>query len=258
MRGKVYFIGAGPGSPDLITVRGMTLLSKADLVVYADSLVSEAMLKYCKGGAEIVGSSSMTLEETNLKIVRAVEEGKTVARLHSGDPSVYGALTEQIRMLKEHDVDMEVVPGISSAFAAAASIGMELTVPGISQSIIFTRIPKRTERIEAEDPVVLARLKRTMVFFLSALSAGDLTKSLLEAGWPEDSKAAIFYRISWPEEKIILTEISRLEEEIRKEKLDRQVLIIVGPAVQNLFADSGKRSMLYNPRFSHRFRVDRE
>ena len=138
MRGKVYFIGAGPGSPDLITVRGMTLLSKADLVVYADSLVSEAMLKYCKGGAEIVGSSSMTLEETNLKIVRAVDEGKTVARLHSGDPSVYGALTEQIRMLKEHDVDMEVVPGISSAFAAAASLGMELTVPGISQSIIFT------------------------------------------------------------------------------------------------------------------------
>ena len=256
MRGKVYFIGAGPGSPDLITVRGMTILSKADLVVYADSLVSEEMLKYCRNGAQIVGSSSMTLEETNLEIVKAVDDGKTVARLHSGDPSVYGALAEQIRMLKQHDIDMEVVPGISSAFAASALLGMELTVPGISQSIIFTRIPGRTERIEAENPVELARLKRTMIFFLSALSARELTESLLEAGWPEDSKAVIFYRISWPEEKVILTDVGRLEEEIRKEKLDRQVLIIVGPAVQNFFNDTGKRSMLYNPQFSHRFRTD--
>jgi len=201
--GHVYFIGAGPGAPDLITVRGRDLIGRAHLVIYADSLVHPGIAAYALPGAEVLGSAALTLEETTQRMIAAVAEGKTVARIQSGDPSIYGAMHEQLAVLELNDVPYTIVPGVSSAFAAAALLNAELTVPQVAQSVIFTRMSGRTPVPELERLRDLARHQTSLVIFLSIPMIEAVVGELLEGGYPQETPAAVVYRATWEDEQVL-------------------------------------------------------
>jgi precorrin-4/cobalt-precorrin-4 C11-methyltransferase len=248
--GKVWFIGAGPGAPDLLTIRGARLIGEADVVIWARSLVNESVLKHARPDAEIVESTTISLEGVRDIYERAVAEDLKVARVHSGDPSIYGAVMEQIELCEELGLGWEIVPGVSSLGAAAAAIGRELTVPEISQSVILTRRASRTPMPEGEDIRSFASHRTTMAIFLSAAHPRALQQELLEGGYSPDTPCTIVYKASWPDELVIKCPLEELADRIREAGFTRQALILVGPGL----AAGGTRSHLYSPHFSHSFR----
>lgn len=240
----IYFIGAGPGAPDLITVRGAKLLGEAELVIYAGSLVNPQLLSYCKEGARCLNSASMTLEEVVGEMAACPREA-TVVRLHTGDPSIFGAIREQMDRLDALCLPYEVVPGVSSLFAAAAALGAEYTLPGVSQSVIISRMAGRTPVPPGEDIRSLAQHGCTMALFLSAGMLEALCAELIAGGYGGDTPAAVVYKASWPDEEIVrgtLATLPALAGHIKK-----TALVLVG----GFLGDAYERSRLYDPAFSH-------
>jgi precorrin-4 C11-methyltransferase/precorrin-2 C(20)-methyltransferase len=246
-QGRVHFIGAGPGSSSLLTRRGLALLRRADLVVAADSLVAPEVIDLARPGAEVVGTSRLTLEEVVPHMIEGARAGKVVVRLHSGDASVYGAISEQIALLREAECPYEIVPGVSSAFAAAAALGVELTEAGGAQTVVFTRHSRQVPTPASERLQELARHRGTLCIFLSAPLAGEVQAELLEAGLAPDTPAAIAYRVSWPDEIVVRTTIAGIETEIKRLGLKRHTLILVGEAL----VAGRRRSRLYDSAHSH-------
>jgi precorrin-4/cobalt-precorrin-4 C11-methyltransferase len=253
MSGHVYFIGAGPGAPDLITVRGRDLIRIADLVIYADSLVDPRLCQYARPDAEVIGSSTLILEEILERMVTAARAGQVVARLQSGDPSIYGAIHEQIVRLDEAGVPWTIVPGVSSAFAAAAALGAELTVPEVAQSVIMTRVAGRASAVpEGENLRSMAAHCTSLVLFLSVNYITRVVRELLAGGYPIDTPVAVVHRVTWPDEEIIRGTLGDIACKARAAKWHKQALILVGPALAE-GADE-RRSRLYSGDYSHLFR----
>jgi precorrin-4/cobalt-precorrin-4 C11-methyltransferase len=247
---KVWFIGAGPGAPDLLTIRGAKLIADADVVVWARSLVHEGVLEHACPNAEIIESTTIPLEGVLELYERAVREDLEIARIHSGDPSLWGAVLEQVEFCEELGLDWEIVPGVSSLGAAAAAIGRELTVPEVAQSVILTRRASRTPMPNNEDIKAFAAHGTTMAIFLSAARPRLLQEELLEGGYAPDTPCAVVYRASWPDEQVIECRLRELADRIREAGFTRQALVLVGPGLEA----GGTRSHLYSPAFSHSFR----
>lgn len=246
----VTFVGAGPGDVDLISVKGRRLIEEADMIIYAGSLVSKKHLNFAKEGCEIYNSASMTLEEIIEKIEEGVKEGKKIVRLHSGDPTIYGAIREQMDMLDERKIKYSVVPGISSFTAACASIKKEFTLPEVSQTIILTRIEGRTPVPKEEDLELLARSKASMALFLSVQEIDRVVEKLI-AGYGRDNvPVAVVYKASWEEEKIILGTLRDIGKKVKDEGISKSAQILVGDFIKGDY----KRSKLYDPGFSHKYR----
>ena len=246
----IYFIGAGPGAVDLITVKGKELLEKADLIIYAGSLVNPKLLDYAKPECVIMDSASMTLEEVIAAMVPAAQEGKLVVRLHTGDPSVYGAHREQIDMLRSYDLDFEIVPGVSSFCAAAAALDAEYTLPNVSQSVIITRMEGRTPVPSKQKIADYAAHKATMVIFLSSGMLDKLQKELIKGGYSEGTPAAIVYKASWPDEKVVRCTVGTIATCAAEHNITKTALITVG----DFLGCEYERSELYNPTYTHMFR----
>ena len=250
----IYFIGAGPGATDLITVRGMRLLQKADVVIYAGSLVNPELLDDCRPETTIYNSASMTLEQT-VAAMRDAPEGATVVRLHTGDPCLYGAIAEQMRELDKLGLAYEVVPGVSSFCGAAAALCAEYTLPNVSQTVIITRMEGRTPVPEAEQLEKLAAHGATMVIFLSIGLVDKVQQALLESGgYRPGTPAAVVYKATWPEQKVVRCTVSTLAEETRKNGITKTALIVVG----DFLGENYERSKLYDPAFTTEFRQGTE
>ena len=257
--GKVYIIGAGPGDPELLTLKAKRIIDDADVIIYADSLVPEEIAGYAKPGAAVYGSKEMALPEIMQVTLQAVSEGKTVARIQSGDPSLYGATLEQMRILEREWVDYEIIPGVSAAFAAAAVLKSELTVPEVSQTVIMTRAEGRVPMPEGEDLVDLARHGSTLIIFLSVTRMFRIANQLQEAGYPADTPVAVAYRVGWPDQQIIRGTLTDIAQKVRDAKITLQALIIVGKAVDPNLLDpeSDERvavSHLYSDEYTHLYR----
>ena len=247
----IHFVGAGPGDPDLITVRGRDLLAQADTVIYAGSLVNPGLLSVCRKDCAVFDSARMTLEEVIRTMEEAEREGRTTVRLHTGDPSLYGAIREQMDALDARGISYDVTPGVSSFCGAAAALGMEYTLPGISQSVIITRMEGRTPVPEKERIESFAEHGATMVIFLSTGMLGRLTEKLTEGGYAPDTPAAIVYKATWPDEKVIRCTVGTLENAAAAEGIRKTALIIVGKTVAQ---GEYERSKLYDPSFTTEFR----
>lgn len=247
----IDFVGAGPGAEDLITLRGMRLLSKADVIIYAGSLVNPGLLEYAKKEAKIYNSAYMTLEEVMDVMLCADREGKDVVRLHTGDQSVYGAVREQMDILDEHGIDYKSCPGVSACFGAAASLNMEYTLPGVSQTLIITRMEGRTEVPAEERMELLAAHKASMAIYLSSGMLGKLSQKLIEGGYAADTPAAIIYKATWPEEKTYICTVGTLEETGKANGVTKTSIILVGDVIEHKRYD---RSKLYDPGFDTEFR----
>ncbi len=251
----VHFVGAGSGAPDLITVRGSNLLKKADVVIYAGSLVNPEILKLCREDAEIYNSAFMTLEEVIAVMAEAETAKKDTVRLHTGDPSVYGAIREQMDLLEKRKIPYDNTPGVSSFCGAAAALNLEYTLPGISQSVILTRMEGRTPMPERESIESFAAHRATMVIFLSAGMLQRLSERLMEGGYERDTPAAIAYKATWPDEETHLCTVGSLAETAERFGIAKTALIIVGDTV----AQCGyERSKLYDPSFETEFRSRQE
>lgn len=246
----IHFVGAGPGAPDLITLRGAELLKKADAIIYAGSLVNPKLLEYAKPGCEIHNSAEMTLGEVMDVLLRAHRAGKMAVRLHTGDPSVYGAVREQIDRLKAEGVPFEICPGVSSFCGAAAALKAEYTLPNVSQSVVITRMAGRTPVPERENIASFAAHGATMVIFLSAGMTADLQRELLAGGYSKDTLAAIVYKASWPGEKIFRCTVGTLTETAAQNRITNHALILVG----GFLGDDYELSKLYDPSFTTAFR----
>lgn len=251
---KIWIIGAGPGDPDLITVKGLKLLKAADVVMYTDSLVSETLVAEAMESAEIIRTAGMHLQEMVDCIVEFVNAGKTVVRLHTGDSSMYGATMEQVALLKQHGIGYEVVPGVSSVFASAAAIGAELTIPDLTQTLILTRAEGRTPVPEREKLQALASHHCTIAMFLSATLTKKITKELQAAGWKDDTPVAVVQRASWPDQKIIRTTLAELDEAMRVNGIRKHAMILAGWALDPHIHEKDYRSKLYDKTFTHGFR----
>ena len=248
---QVYFVGAGPGDPDLITVKGQKLLSEADVVIYAGSLVNPAILAITPPGCEIHNSASMTLDEVIGVMKAAVSQGKKVIRLHTGDPSIYGAIQEQIDLLNKLEISWQVVPGVSSFLAAAAALGQEYTLPGVSQTVIITRMEGRTPVPEREQIRSLAAHQTTMCIFLSVHMFGELVQELLDGGYQADTPVAVVEKASWPEQRIFRGTLTTIADQLVAAGVSRTAMVIVGDVLAREF----EQSRLYAPEFGHMFRV---
>ena len=247
---QVYFVGAGPGDPDLITVKGRKLLEEADIVVYAGSLVNPAVLAVTPAGCEIHKSASMTLDEVIAVMKAGVEQGKKVVRLHTGDPSIYGAIQEQIDLLNKLEIRWQVVPGVSSFLAAAAALGQEYTLPGVSQTVIITRMEGRTPVPEKEQIRSLAAHQTTMCIFLSVHMFGELVQELLDGGYAADTPVAVVEKASWPEQRIFRGTLTTIADQLVAAGVSRTAMVIVG----DVLAREYEQSRLYAPEFGHMFR----
>lgn len=245
---KVYFIGAGPGDPELITIKGRRLLDSADIVIYAGSLVNSELLNSIK--AEIFDSSKMTLDEIIRLIKTAADQRKLIARLHTGDTSFYSAISEQIERLRELGIEYEVIPGVSSAMAGAAIIGQELTIPEISQTVIFTRLKGRTPVPETERLGELAKHRATMVIFLSAGMIEKVRNELLQ-GYPENTPVVVIEKATWREQKIIRGTLKGIVELVENAGIKKTALIYIGESLKASEEALGKESKLYNKDFKH-------
>ncbi len=241
-------MGAGPGDPELLTLKAKRLLESADVVVYAGSLVNPEVLKHARR-AELYDSAGMTLEEILEVLEREAKRGRRVVRLHSGDPSIYGAIAEQIRELKKRGVECEVVPGVSSFLAAAARLGVEYTVPEVSQTVILTRIAGRTPVPEKESLDKLARHRASMAIFLSVSYIEQVAEKLLSA-YDASTPAAVVYRVTWDDERIIRCTLGELADRVREAGIKKTALILVG----EFLGEQGESSKLYDKSFSHGYR----
>lgn len=248
---KVSFVGAGPGDPELITLRGRRLLDEADIIIYAGSLVNPAILEGC--GAEIHNSSGMTLDKIIDIVIRGYRKDKKVVRLHTGDTSFYSAISEQIDRLRAMNIPFEVVPGVSSAMAGAALLGQELTLPEISQTVIFTRIEGRTPVPEREKLSELAKHSASIVIFLS-ISMMDKVVGELRAGYNDDTPVIVMERVTWPEERVVRGKLKDIAARVRDAGIKKTALIYVGEALRASKKQTGKKSKLYDSKFSHGYR----
>jgi len=251
---KIYFVGAGPGDPDLITVKGLKLLEQADIIIYTDSLVSAELTKKANKDAQIVKSSGMILEDMVELMAKGSRDGKKVVRLHTGDPSVYGAIYEQIELLKKEGVQSEVVPGVSSVFAAAAAVGAELTIPELTQTVILTRADGRTPVPEREKLSSLAAHHATLAIFLSATLAEKVSEELLGAGWDKETPVAIVQKATHPDQLIVHTTVESLPEAMRENNIKSTAMILAGNALNPSRIHHEQRSKLYDKEFTHGFR----
>ncbi len=247
----IHFVGAGSGAVDLITVRGQKYLSEADVIVYAGSLVNPQLLDCAKKECQIYDSASMTLEEVIDVMKRAETEGKMSVRLHTGDPSIYGAIREQMDLLDEANIDYDVVPGVSSFCGAAAAMHAEYTLPDVSQTVIITRMAGRTPVPEKEEIALLAAHQASMVIFLSTGMLEELTERLIAGGYTKDTPAAIVYKASWLDERKFLATVGTLAQTARENNITKTALIMVG----NFLGNEYQRSKLYDPSFTHEFRT---
>ena len=250
----VLFVGAGPGHPDLITVAGRRALEEADLIVFAGSLVSPEMLGWARAETERVDSSGLELDEIVDLMVGAHGQGRRVVRLHTGDPSLYGAIHEQFAALEKRGVGYQVIPGVTAAFAAAAALGLEYTLPEVCQTLILTRAPGRTPVPDAERLSELARHGASLAIYLSASLAEEVAAALIPAYGPE-APLAVVYRVSWPDQRILWTTTTDLARDIREAGLTRQLLILAGRSLAVLRNRTETPvSRLYNAEFSHGWR----
>ena len=247
----VYFVGAGAGAADLITVRGSRLLQKADVIIYAGSLVNPELLNYAKTGCEIYDSSKMTLEEVIEAVKAAEKDSKMTVRLHTGDQSIYGAVREQMDELDKLGIQYESCPGVSSFCGAAAALNIEYTLPDVAQSVIITRMAGRTPVPEKERLSLLAAHNATMVLFLSAGLADKVKEELLCGGYDKDTPVAVVYKATWADEKSFICTVDTLPETVSKNKISKTALIIVGDVVTH---GNYRRSDLYNPNFTTEYR----
>ena len=243
----IHFVGAGSGAEDLITLRGAKYLAEADVVIYAGSLVNPALLKNCRADCEIYDSASMTLEEVLAVVDQSEAANKTTVRLHTGDPSIYGAIREQMDALDTRGYAYDVTPGVSSFCGAAAALRAEYTLPNVSQTVIITRAEGRTPVPEREQLRKLASHGSTMVLFLSSGLLEKAQQELIEGGYDPDTPAAIVYKATWPDERIFRCTVSTLAQTARDNHVTKTALITVG----GFLGDRYDRSLLYDPGFSH-------
>lgn len=257
----VYIVGAGPGDPELLTVKAQKLLAQADVILFADSLVPRQLLKLARPEAEIIQTASKTLEEILPLMIQRVRSRRSVVRLHSGDPSLYSALHEQIQALAAAGIPFEVIPGISAFQAAAAKLQVELTVPELVQTIILTRISGRTAVPAAEELASLAAHQASLCLYLSARHVEAAQRQLLQY-YPADTPVAVCFRVSWPDEKIWLVSLDQITALTQAKRLIRTTLYLVSPALATSHQTESKfkeaRSRLYNPEHTHLFRASPE
>jgi len=249
--GTVTFVGAGPGAPDLLTLRGAAAIAAADVVIWASSLVHPGVLEHARPGAEIIDSAELPLEGVLPLYRRTKEEGLAVARVHSGDPALWGALQEQLDRCRELGLATSVVPGVSSFTAAAAAVERELTIPEVAQSVILTRLGGgKTPMPPGEEVATLASHGTTMALFLSAARSGQLQDELLAGGYPPETPCVVAYRVTWPDELIERCQLGELAATVKARRLWKHTLVLVGPAL----AAGGTRSHLYHPGHFHEYR----
>lgn len=246
----ISFVGAGPGNVDLITVKGRRLLEEADVVIYAGSLVSGEHLKFCKRGCKLYNSASMTLEEVIGVMEKNTEKSLNIVRLHTGDPTIYGAIREQMDILDSKGITYEVVPGVSSFTAACASIKKEFTLPGVSQTVILTRMEGRTPVPEEEDLEVLAKHKASMAIFLSVQDIDRVVEKLAKGYGSYDIPVAVVYKATWEDEEIILGTLEDIVEKVKIKGINNIAQILVG----NFIEGDYERSKLYDPSYTHKYR----
>jgi len=250
--GRVVFVGAGPGAPDLLTLRAARVIAAADIVIWASSLVHPDVVADTKPGALVVDSASATLEDIEPLYARAAAEGLTVARVHSGDPALWGGTTEQMERCRALGLAVEVVPGVSSFTAVAAAVGLELTVPEVAQSVVLTRLEGgKTPMPPRERVRAFAAHGTTMALFLSAARGRQLADELLAGGYPEETPCVVAFQVSWPDELVLHCRLADLAATLREHKLYKHTLVLVGPA---LAGARGTRSHLYHPGHFHEHR----
>ena len=247
---QVYFIGAGPGDPELITVKGHKCIQQADLVLYTGSLVPKEVVACAKENAKVVDSSSMTLNETHVMILETVSSGGTVARVHTGDPSLYGAIKEQMILLDHNGISYEVIPGVTVAFAAAAAAKISFTLPERAQTLILTRLAGRTPVPDRERLRDLARHNTSMALYLSSSDPDGVVKELMAGGYSRDTPVVVAYRVGWPDELLVTTQLSALADVVKETGIHKQAVFLVLPGQK----DDPVFSRLYSPEFSHGFR----
>lgn len=250
----VNFVGAGSGAVDLITIRGKKLLEEADIIIYAGSLVNPELLQYKKDSCEVYNSAKMTLEEVIQVIVKGEKENKVTLRLHTGDPSLYGAIKEQMDLLDQHNIEYKVCPGVSSFSGAASALNLEYTLPDVSQTVIITRMAGRTSVPEKEEISLLAEHNATMVIFLSTGLLEGLEERLIIGGYKENTPAAIVYKATWDDEKTIRCTVNTLAKSAKENNITKTALIIVG----NVLEGNYSRSKLYDPTFTTEFREGKD
>ena len=249
----VHIVGAGSGDVELITLKGKRLLEEADVVIYAGSLVNPELLNFCKTDTQKYNSAYMTLAEVIHVIEQAEANGLTTVRLHTGDPSIYGAIQEQMDELKKRGIDFDVTPGVSSFLAAAAALKQEYTLPGITQTVIITRHGGRTPVPERERLRDLAKHQTTICIFLSIKMIAEVVDDLIDGGFTPNTPIAVVERASWPDEKIIRGTLATIEEQIKSEEVERTAMIVVGHCLDS-YIEQYQQSQLYSPKFSHMFR----
>ncbi len=251
VKAKVYFVGAGPGDPDLLTVKAKRLIESADVIVYSGSLLNPEILKYARHDALLYDASSMDRVEISDILKKGASEGKLALRLHDGDPTLYSAIREQIDYLEQEGIECEIIPGISALFAASARLKVELTLPGVTQSVIITRAEYRTPVPERERIKELARHRCTMAFYLSIHLLDDIVKELLDAGYDVNTPVAVVYRATWDDEKIIVGRLQEIAGKVRDARISKTAVIIVGEVVS---PKGYEYSKVYDPTFTHGYR----
>lgn len=245
----VHFIGAGPGDPELLTIKGKRLIDEADVIIYAGSLVNPDVLKGAKAGAQIYNSASMNLEEVIGVMQEADQQGRQVARVHTGDPAIYGAHREQMDELDKLGIAYDVIPGVSSFLAAAAALNKEYTLPGVSQTVVLTRMEGRTPMPEKEKLADLARHQATMIIFLSVGQMEELTRQLMTS-YPSETPVAVVYKASWEDQKIVSGTLADIAQKVKEAGITKTALTVVGEFLGNRY----ELSRLYDKHFTHEFR----
>ena len=247
---KVYFVGCGPGDPELITIKAKKLIQKADVVVYSGSLIPPKILKFSKKG-KLHNAAKLVREEIFDLLKKNAEKNKVVVRLHDGDPSIYGAIREQIDNLKKEGIESEIIPGVTSFLASSAALGTQLTLPGITQTIIITRVEKRTKVPKREKISELAKHKATMIFYLSVQLISDIVKEAVAGGYTKSTPVAVVYRASWDDQKIITGTLKDITKKVWNEKITRTAIVIIGDIIK---PKTYEYSRLYDKKFSHGYR----
>ncbi|MBI1921389.1 MAG: precorrin-4 C(11)-methyltransferase [Geobacter sp.] len=251
---KVFFVGAGPGDAELITVKGARLLQEADVVVFAGSLVDRELVRTYAPDAEVYDSAGMNLDETTAVLANGVAADKRVVRLHTGDPSIYGAIQEQMAALDELGIDYEVVPGVTSAFAAAAALKQELTLPEVSQTVIITRMAGKTPVPERESLAEIARIGATLVIYLSVSMIGEVVDELLRGAYTPETPVAVAARVTWPDEQLLEGTLSDIAAKVKGAGIGKQAVILVGDVLRARQEGLKAKSLLYDKGFSHGYR----
>ena len=247
---KVYFVGCGPGDPELLTIKAKKFIQKADVVVYSGSLIPSSILKFCKKG-KLIDASKLVREEIFSILFNNAKKNRLVVRLHDGDPTIFGAIREQMDNLKKLKINSEIIPGVSSFLASSAAIGAQLTLPGVTQTVIITRAEKRTKVPKRETITELAKHNSTMVFYLSVHLLSEIVKQAISGGYKKSTPVAVVYRASWKDQKIVKGTLKDISKKVFAEKITRTAIIIIGEVID---PKKYEYSKLYDKTFSHGYR----